>query len=136
MARKNNPIIFWIVMFVLLGAFMLTNDSDDTSITKHLTSKDTFRILASTSMRSMDKTIIDYGKKNGFDVEIDHYGDLEIVDILNDNPKEYDAVWLSNSIWLYMLDNTYLTTDSKSIGIAPVVMGIKRSKAEELGFIG
>ena len=134
--KKNNPIIFWIAMFVLLGFFMLTNDSEDTSITKHLTSKDTFKILASTSVSSMDKSIIDYGKKNGFTVEIEHYGDLEIVDILNDNHEGYDAVWLSNSIWLYMLDNTYLTTDSKSISIAPVVMGIKKSKAEELGFIG
>ena len=38
-------------------------------------------------------------------------------------------------MWLYMLDNNYLHSDSKSMGISPVVFGIKKSKAEELGFI-
>jgi Ca-activated chloride channel family protein len=84
----------------------------------------------------MDKSIIDYGKKNGISVEIEHYGDLEIVDILNADSKNYDAVWISNSLWLYMLDNTSLTTDSKSIVVDPVVMGIEKSKAKELGLVG
>lgn len=34
-----------------------------------------------------------------------------------------------------MLNNSYLVTDSKSIAIDPVVMGVKKSKALELGFI-
>ena len=55
-------------------------------------------------------------------------GDLEIVEELNNNSKEYDAVWISNSIWLYMLNNTYTVSLSKSISISPVVMGIKMSK--------
>ena len=133
--KKNNPLIFWIVMFVLFMGYLLFGDSDDGGIVQQLTNKDTFKILASTSVSSMDKSLVDYGKKNGFNVEIEHYGDLEIVDILNDDSSDYDAVWLSNSIWLYMLNNSYLTTDSKSIGIVPVVMGIKKSKAVELGFV-
>jgi Ca-activated chloride channel family protein len=84
----------------------------------------------------MDEEIINYGKKNKINIEIDHYGDLEIVDILNNNSEQYDAVWISNSIWLYMLNNSYLTTDSKSIVINPVVLGINKSKAEELGLVG
>ena len=54
---------------------------------------------------------------------------------MNSDSKNYDAVWISNSLWLYMLDNSYLTTDSKSIVIDPVVMAIKKSKSNELGFI-
>lgn len=97
---------------------------------------DTFRIIASTSTKEMDEDLVKYGKEKGIKVEIEHYGDLEIVDILNSDSKKYDAVWISNSIWLYMLDNSYLTTDSKSIVIDPVVMAIEKNKAEELGFIG
>ena len=52
------------------------------------------------------------------------------------NGEKYDAVWCSNSIWLYMLDSKIKTTNSKSTSINPVVFGIKKSKAEELGFIG
>ena len=49
--------------------------------------------------------------------------------------EKYDAVWISNSIWLYMLNNSNLITDSKSIVIDPVVIAIQKSKAEELGFV-
>ena len=135
MRKKNNPLIFWGVI-ILLFIFYAYSDNSGESVTDKLVSKDTFRILASVSVSSMDDAIISYGKREGFDVEIDHYGDLEIVDILNDNPKDYDAVWISNSIWLYMLDNSYLATDSKSISISPVVMAVTKSKAEELGFVG
>ena len=127
---------FWIIVISLFVLYSCSKSDGIDVVTDKLLNEDTFKILASTSVSDMDESIINYGKKNGFAVEIDHYGDLEIVDILNDNPKEYDAVWLSNSIWLYMLDNTYLTTDSKSISIAPVVMAVKKSKAEELGFVG
>ena len=93
------------------------------------------RIIASTSTKSMYNSIKDYAKKEGFYVDIEYYGDLEIVDKLNNESSNYDAVWMSNSIWLYMLENQYLTSDSKSIVIDPVVMGIEKSKATELGFV-
>ena len=50
--------------------------------------------------------------------------------------EKYDAVWLSNSIWGYMLDSSVKLSNSKSTSINPVVFGIKKSKANELGFIG
>ena len=124
----EKKIVFFIIIIVLGLIFISGNDED-----KKISGK--FRIISSTSTSKMDNALIDYGKKNGIDVEIEHYGDLEIVDILNSNAKDYNAVWISNSIWLYMLDNSYLTTDSKSIVIDPVVMAIQKSKAEELGFI-
>ena len=97
--------------------------------------KDTFRIIASTSTKMMESDLKKFAKKNKIDLEIEYYGDLEIVDILNTDSKDYDAVWLSNSLWLYMLDNSNLTSDSKSIFVNPVVIGIEKSKANELGFI-
>ena len=122
-----------IILLVLFWSFVGSDNNEESPF--DLFKKDTFRIIASTSTSAMDNEIIKYGKDNGFDITIDHYGDLEIVDMLNENSKDYDAVWISNSIWLYMLENSYLTTDSKSIVIDPVVMGISKSKAQELGFI-
>ena len=130
--KKNNKLIFWIILACVVFIYALI-DGDD--IGDNLVSRDDFKIIASTSVSSMDDMLKSIGNKNGFHVDIEHYGDLEIVDMLNDNPKDYDAVWISNSIWLYMLDNSYLTTDSKSIGINPVVMGISKSKAMELGLV-
>lgn len=99
-------------------------------------SSKTFRIISSESNKLFDDEIEEYAKEKGIDIEIDHYGDLEIVDILNSEDQSYDAVWISNSIWLYMLDNSYLISDSKSIAMDPVVMGVSMSKAKELGFVG
>lgn len=125
-------VIFLLLVFWLFGRTGENSNNDD----NHNKNDDKiFRIIASTSTDKMDDKLIKYGKKNGIKVEIEHYGDLEIVDILNTDSKPYDAVWISNSIWLYMLDNSNLTTDSKSIVINPVVMAIEKSKAKELGFI-
>ena len=93
-----------------------------------------FKIISSESNKLFDDNLKNYAKSKGIDVSIDYYGDLEIVDILNSNSQKYDGVWISNSIWFYMLDNSYLVTDSKSISIDPVVMAVTKSKAEELGF--
>ena len=93
------------------------------------------RILSSSDNKDLEPHLKEYAKKNKINISFDYMGDLEIVEELNSNSKNYDAVWVGNSLWLYMLDNSYLTSDSKSISISPVVMGIRKSKAEELGLI-
>ena len=136
--NKNNNgfrnIIIVVVVIYAISVFASIIDFDSDNF-QYENEDEIFRIISSTSTSKLDKEIIDYGEKIGIDVEIEHYGDLEIVDILNEDSSKYDAVWISNSIWLYMLDNSYLVTDSKSIVINPVVMGIEKSKAEELGFV-
>lgn len=144
--KQNNPastIITIIVVFVILkifisivGGFIDTWKENNPGEKQVVRNDKVFRILASPSTEKMDQAIIKYGKKNSIKVEIVHKGDLEIVDILNSDSTPYDGVWISNSLWLYMLNNSYLTTDSKSIVIDPVVMGIEKSKAQELGFVG
>lgn len=138
MKKKKDSgirIVFIIIFVYFIMAIINAIGEGNGDISFNINTDNTFRIISSVSTKKMDKDLIRYGKKNGIKVEIEHYGDLEIVDILNSNSKNYDAVWISNSIWLYMLDNSYLTTDSKSIVIDPVVMAIKKSKASELGFI-
>lgn len=133
MKKDNSKIVVWI-MIIFIGLLLTKScgNNDNETIETKTKSKDTFKIIASTSTSSVDNEIIKYGKKNNIKVEIEHYGDLEIVDILNSNSKDYDAVWISNSIWLYMLEKNNIT-DSKSIVIDPVVMAVEKSKAKELG---
>ena len=114
--NKNVGLVIVIVM-ILAVIYSFPIKERVNKATELLTSKDTFKILSSTSTSDMDDELIKYGADNGFNVEIEHHGDIEIVDILNDNSSDYDAVWISNSIWLYMLENSYLVTDSKSIVI-------------------
>ena len=53
---------------------------------------------------------------------------------LQNNPEKYDAIWLPNSMWITMGDTKKVVKHDKSIFTSPVVFGIKKSKAEELGF--
>ncbi len=95
-----------------------------------------FRIISSNANSFFEEDLIEFAKKEKIDLQIEYSDDLEIIDKLNDESNHYDAVWISNSIWLYMLNNPYLVTNSKSIAVTPVIMGVKKSKAEELGFAG
>ena len=134
--KTKNNIIFIIVAFVIFKLIISSvNDWQGDYTYNYDNNDDVFTIISSTSTKKIDYAVIKYGKKKGIKVKIEHYGDLEIVDILNNDSGKYDAVWISNSIWLYMLDNSNLITDSKSIVINPVVMGVTKSKAKELGFI-
>lgn len=133
--KKNNPKLVKWIFIIIIGLILINSCDSEEEKQKPTKSKDTFTIISSTSTSALDQEIKKFGKQNKINIEIEHYGDLEIVDILNSDSKDYDAVWISNSIWLYMLENQNLIKDSKSIVIDPVVMAIEKSKAKELGFV-
>lgn len=92
----------------------------------------TFTILSNPDNKVYMDELVKYGKENNIKVVVSYADDLEAMDVLKE--EEYDALWMSNSIWLYMLDGVKVI-NSKSISVNPVVMGIKKSKAETLGFV-
>ena len=106
--------------------------SDDSGIGS-IFSGNSLRIISSTENKDLDDMIKKYASDSGVDIDIDYAGTLEIMDKLNSN-NSYDAVWISNSMWLYMLENAHVS-DSKIISMNPVVFGIRKSKAKELGFV-
>jgi len=99
----------------------------------NFTGRGSINLLSSIDNKDLEYGITKYAKENGFKVTFTYMGDIEITEELNRNSDEYDAVWMSNSLWLYLLDNSKLTSESKSISISPVVMGIRSSKAKSLG---
>ena len=133
---KNNfsSFIFIILVFYLLYTLFSSSSNNDNDYIN--TGKNVIKILSSYENQFLENDVVKYAKKNKINVSFVYKGDIDIVDELNNNSENYDAVWISNSMWLYMLDNMYLTSDSKSISISPVVIGIRRSKAESLGLIG
>ena len=136
--KKSNKIFLWILI-VFLGIYILSNGIS--IFIKGLTNivlpsnGNTLYVLSSYENEKISSEVERYARSIGKNIEFKYMGDLDIVSELNKNSSKYDAVWISNSIWLYMLDNTYLTTDSKSISISPVVFGIKKSKAKDLDLI-
>ena len=95
-----------------------------------------FRIISSTENKDIiDNVVIPYAKTKGIEISVDYEGTLDVISKINSGEK-YDAVWISNSIWLDRIKSDIKVSDPKSTNINPVIFGIKKSKAEELGFVG
>jgi Ca-activated chloride channel homolog len=90
-------------------------------------------LIAGSENSDLLPLIREFQKASGVKVDVTLRGTLDIMAELNRSPGAYDAVWASNSIWLYMLDNKSLVKNAKSTSISPVVFGIRASKAKELG---
>ena len=139
--KKNSSgfggfIVCVIVVYAIISLFKGLGNSAETITTEGNNiskSPNTLYILSSYENQSVEDEVERYARSIGKKVHFDYMGDLDIVDELNYNSSNYDAVWISNSMWLYMLNNPYLASNSKSISVSPVVFGIKKSKAEELG---
>ena len=130
-------------IFIVLSIITSIGESDNQGTNKKgnksffdlIGNRTTFNILASQENEDSEDIIKEYAKKKGYDVNIQYEGTIDMMDVLNSNSEEYDAVWASNSIWLYMLDKEVKLTDSKFTSINPVVLAIKKSKAEKLGMV-
>lgn len=121
-----------VIVVALLFVFSFVKDFVKEQLPS-INDKKSFRILANPDNKDFMEELVKYGKGEHINVYVEYADDLEAVDMLEEE-NNYDAVWMSNSVWLYMLNNARVS-NSKSISINPVVMGIKKSKASELRFV-
>ena len=121
--NSKGFIVFVVVCFVFFYLFKLGGAFSNfvNNFVTNFTNSNQVRILSSYENSYMESEIRSYARKQGISVDFKYMGDLDIVDELNTNSASYDAIWISNSMWLYMLDNPYLYSDSKSVSISPVV---------------
>ena len=71
---------------------------------------------------------------SGVAVEMHYMGSLDIMQLLEGGADDYDAVWPASSIWVSMGDTNHLVKDAASTSTTPVVFGVAKSKAVELGW--
>lgn len=138
--KSLNSVI--IPLFVILMGCIIIAINDFDSVKKeYITNQDdieiieddTFRIISSSENENMEEIITKYATSQGINVSFEYAGTLDIMEKLNSG-EEYDAVWASNSIWLYMLNKNVTVSNSKSTSTNPVVFAVKDSKSNELGF--
>ena len=126
-------VIVAIFLNIIVPAFSNNDEGYDDNPTY---SDKVFSIISSSENSILDSSIKSYADKKGYDLNITYVDTLDIIDKLNSGEK-YDAVFMSNSIWLSWFDSSVVKTSSlRSTSITPVIFGIKKSKAEELGFVG
>ena len=138
---KVDPIVKAIVIIAVIALIrtllnMNTEIGWSSKDSENHYSDNVFSLISSSENEVFDKEIKDFATKEGIDIDIEYEDTLKITKRLNSGEK-FDGVWLSNSIWNYSVDtNEVRISDTKSTSINPIVFGIKKSKAEELGFVG
>lgn len=138
--KSLNSIIFPLFI-ILMGCIIIAVNDFDSGKQEYkknqddieIVEDDIFRIISSSENEDMESIVTEYAAAHGIDVSFEYAGTLDIMEKLNSG-EEYDAVWTSNSIWLYMLNKNVTVSNSKSTSTNPVVFAIKESKADELGF--
>jgi Ca-activated chloride channel family protein len=98
--------------------------------------KSTLTILSSSENKTLLPLIQNFTSKQNFDVNLIYKGSVDIMSELTNNEAAYDAVWSANSQWISLGDKAKKVKDMKSIMSSPVILGIKKSLAEQLGFVG
>ena len=136
---SKSGVFFFIIIFIFIVISLLNgnesnNDINLSSVNTSRYSTNVFKILSSTENKPLESDILSFFKKEKVKVEIEYEDTLKIMKMINNGTK-CDAVWVSNSIWLYMIDNKNVSIiNSKSTSINPVIFGITKSKAVSLGF--
>ncbi|MBP5684344.1 MAG: VWA domain-containing protein [Bacilli bacterium] len=139
--KKFSLISFLIWFFIIIyGVPMLIgllsggyNDNDDDDDTAYNYDSSKFNLISSSENEILDDEIKKFADKNDIDLKITYADTLDMMSKLNSGEK-YDAIWSANSLWVYRTNVSL--SESKSMSINPVIFGIKKSKAESLGFVG
>ena len=140
---KNNSktfaIMFAVIFIIIIAIVTMLYSKVDQIIEQNTpiqtANNKTFKIISSQENKVLEPIVKEFAVSKGYDVTFDYAGTLDIIQDLNENSKEYDAMWSSNSIWGYMVDSDITISNSKCTSINPVIFAIKKSKAEQLGFV-
>lgn len=94
-----------------------------------------FTILAGSELKDVDAQLgEEIRKATGLDVRFSYAGTLDAIDRLNAG-ESFDAVWVSHGKYLAMNpDLKSRIVAQEKIMLSPVILGVKRSKAEALGW--
>jgi len=95
----------------------------------------TLRIVSGSENRTLEPIITEWAADNNVAVEMDYQGSVDISRMLQNGSTQYDAVWPANTLWLVFGDTQGIVAHETSIMRSPVVFGVKRSVAENLGWL-
>ncbi|MGN1089820.1 MAG: substrate-binding domain-containing protein, partial [Huintestinicola sp.] len=110
------------------------NSASENSFGGGVFEKETIRILSGSENKELSDILSECSRKTGVGIEMTYKGSVDIMNELKNGAEDYDAVWPASSIWLSLGDERHIIKHDKSISSSPVVFGIKKSLAENLGF--
>lgn len=127
-----------LVLMLLIAALVACEEDSSSDETSEIDNRPAFRIVSGSENRTLEPIIQEFANDNNVRIEIDYIGSVDISLMLQEGAEnmEYDAVWPANSLWIRLGDTDGITRHDESILRSPVVLGVKRNVAEDLGWIG
>jgi Ca-activated chloride channel family protein len=97
----------------------------------------TLRVLSGSENRAVEPLIQAFADDQDVTIDFTYMGSIDIMRELNRGVESsYDAVWPANRMWIQLGDDSGAVQFAASIFRSPVVLGVKRSVAEQLAWIG
>lgn len=132
---------FCVLLFTGCGKTQVSENTSSNSDEKNhnftaLGANQTIRILSGSENRELEDILKKCSKKTKVNIEITYQGSVDIMKKLQTGAQDYDAVWPASSLWISMGDTRHLVKQAESVSTTPVVFGIRKSLAEELGVVG
>ncbi len=131
-----------IALLLLVSALLMSctgcyfEDSDDGGADTVLgNGRSVLRIVSGSENAELEPILEKFAQKENIRIEMTYLGSLDIMRLLSEDNIPYDAVWPASSLWLTVGDTNHRVKHTESISITPVVFGIRKNLAENLGFI-
>lgn len=96
---------------------------------------DLLRIVSGSENRVLEPLIEEYANRNKLRIQMDYKGSLDIMRLLESSTIPYDAVWPAASLWISVGDKQHRVKHLTSTSMTPVVFGIRKPLAEQLGLV-
>jgi Ca-activated chloride channel homolog len=96
-----------------------------------------FAFVAGSENTVMEPIVQEFCNSHGAACAFTYKGSLDIgLDLQSPAGVAQDAVWPASSVWIDMFDSARRVSHMTSIAQMPVILGVRRSKAEALGWVG
>ena len=92
-------------------------------------------IISGSENETMEPIIQQFADDNNITIKMKYKGSVDIMMELSKDNLDFDAVWPASGLWVGLGDKNKKVKHLKSIMTSPVVFGIKKSLAKDLGFV-
>lgn len=94
----------------------------------------TLVVLAGSEVKDLEPLFEQIRQKTGVRLAVNYSGTLAGIDKLEGDPSSADVAWFAQDKYLGLTDKRHLIKRSAKIMLSPVIVGVKQSKALELGW--
>lgn len=140
---RKRKLLFWpailgaVVVCLLLAGCSNAPDSTpaETQSTIVVTQSE-FRLVSGSENKGFEPLIVKFAATKGVKLTVSYQGSVDTMRSLEDGSIAADAVWPASSLWLDLGDTQKKVSKRQSIYRSPVVLGVKKSVAASLGWVG